>query len=1144
MNKESLKDILEAPYDQQRWRTVLRDVLGATNLRQTPSDIKNRLSGDDGTIAKTAFELGSFSTSDDRIVGLYQIELSDKPRIWQNRVGLRSLLSNVYKNDVDAAFVVFVQNDKWRLSFISEIRVLTEDGNIETKGTHPRRFTYILGEGERTTTATDRLYSLNGKKLSLDDIRGAFSVEALNNEFYKHVADHFYDLVGSTTKKGKETQYRDRLLTLPGVGKDDHRTYQEFAVRLIGRTVFCWFLREKKSDQNRSLLPETLLSSNAVQNNKNYYHSILEPVFFQTLNTPMDERIDDLPRGCEVVPFLNGGLFEPQSDDHYHFNRNSQTSNHLNTLKIPDSWFKDFFEKLEEYNFTIDENSPTEVEISVDPEMLGRIFENLLAEIDPDSGETARKATGSFYTPREIVNYMVDESLILFLKGRLTADDKEDDAVERNLRKLFSYVELDNPFDKAESKRLIKAIDECKILDPACGSGAFPIGALQRLVFLIGKLDDKNDQWKATQVEKVDELINKAHSLDDLKTRKNVVADLEKRRSEIIRDFTEKEVDFGRKLFLIESCIYGVDIQPIAAEISKLRCFLTLVVDETIDESKENRGVNPLPNLEFKFVTADTLQKLPTSRQIGLFNADAQLGELEAIRHEYINSFGEAKEAAKVHFKRIQNEIFDSQVKNYGGSQDKRAFALSIWDPFGHEKVDWFDTEWMFGVKAFDIVIGNPPYGAKFEGERKRYLFDNYPLLKGQPESYEYFLYLGISAFTHARGTLSYIVPTNFIESKRAEGLREYILKNGTISSICSFRFNVWDTNAAETLVFTYTKGGDPNSRTGVLHPRQLSELANLDTFEKFDQRDWLETIGKRFIIRSNPRILSKIARDCVQLGSIVEVSQGIIVYKTREEGAENLYISDHQRDSTWVRLLDTKSSLSKFKISWGLRYLNYGSWLWCPRDRKFFTEPKIIFVRLRNKSLQNKLIGAFDDSGFYNRDNFNNIISKDSNYRLKFILALFNSELLNYWYKSHFDNVNINPEQVRLIPIRKTPDSIQIQFEKLVDYVTHLKDMDGGEPVNEYVSNSHLAAQFEEVIDALVYELYFEAEFREASVEFVKFVERDFPSVEGLDQGEKIKTIEKAYQSLRRKDSEIRNNLKLMDIRLADLLGPIKISR
>lgn len=731
MNQEALKQILSTRYDRASWQSVLTDVFGVRGLQLTPRSIplpKNE-------IAASAVELGSLETIDSRIVGIYEVQLTDKPRIWQNRVGLRQLLRNVYSGDVDAALVVFVQADKWRLSLISEIMIRDADGNVTEQKTEPKRFTYLLGAGQKTTTVTQRLHSLAGENFALDEVRKAFSVEALNKEFYGKVSKKFYELVGATEGKGKKQIKHERKLRLPSTPETARTKYQEFAVRLIGRVVFCRFLKEKRSDAKRPLIPNGLIESSAVR--KNYYHSVLEPLFFETLNTPMESRRDDLPAGCEEIPFLNGGLFEPHLEDHYEINKTTGTSNHVNTLIVPDEWFRDFFSMLEEYNFTIDENSPVEVEVSVDPEMLGRIFENLLAEINPDTGESARKATGSFYTPREIVNYMVDESLILYLKSRLQTETLgfaaigqaqtsfwgndartgqlkleapidenrwrgKAEAVDDELRKLFSYSDEKNPFNETESEILIRAIHDCKILDPACGSGAFPIGILQRLVHLLGKLDAENLKWKQWLKLKAIEATKTAYEEGDPTQR-------DERLLQISGAFEKESSDYGRKLFLIENCIYGVDIQPIAAEISKLRCFLTLVVDDTIHDNDPNRGVNPLPNLEFKFVAANSLLPLPEG---GLFQSTtgALLSRLGSVRHEYINSFGEKKATAKRHFKDIQDEIFDEQIRQNRENPDKRAIELSKWDPFSQAKVDWFDPLWMFGIKSFHIVIGNPPY--------------------------------------------------------------------------------------------------------------------------------------------------------------------------------------------------------------------------------------------------------------------------------------------------------------------------------------------------------------------------------------------------------------------------------------------------
>jgi len=596
MTKQQLQTILSSPYDQAVWKQVLIEIFGVKRILQRPQPIYFA----NTQKASEAYELGSFSTKDDRIIGIYQVNVN--PEVWleRNKVGLRALLRDVYKYDVDGALIVFVQDKKWRLSLVSEIKTLNEKGEIQTQVTEPKRYTYLLGEGEKVLTPSQNLAKIAGKPLTLEDIRNAFSVEALNEEFYKIIAQQFYELVGATAGKGKNSRTYERKLQLPSTS--DVKTYQDFAVRLIGRTIFCWFLKVKKSNDGLSLLPEHLLGSSAVNQFANYYHTVLERLFFQTLNTPMEKRLSNLPEGANQIPFLNGGLFDYQEDDFYVPNIITGLSENTNTLVITDQWFLSFFKELEKYNFTIDENSTVDIEVSVDPEMLGRIFESLLAEIDPNSNETIRKATGSFYTPREIVDYMATESIVhyLYIKTGIEKEKLSD------LFKIDTQVLQDSVLI-TRKVNILEALDALKILDLACGSGAFPMGVLQKIVMALQKIDPKSEWWKNKQIEKNDNPILR-----------NIVSE----------KLNAASVEYARKIGIIQNSLYGVDIQPIAAEISKLRCFLTLIVDENIDEAKPNRGVEPLPNLEFKFVTADSLRKLPIETGFGgLFNANDDLDQ-------------------------------------------------------------------------------------------------------------------------------------------------------------------------------------------------------------------------------------------------------------------------------------------------------------------------------------------------------------------------------------------------------------------------------------------------------------------------------------------------------------------------------------
>lgn len=392
------------------------------------------------------------------------------------------------------------------------------------------------------------------------------------------------ELVGGE-RNGKKYE---KLLNLHGVV--EHNKYAEFGVRLIGRIMFCWFLKEKRSENGISLVPDDMLSTDTVNNSVNYYHHILEPLFFELLNTNQHWRKREFQNDYyNQVPFLNGGLFSPHTDDRYKYDIVNKCGKY-GVVSIPNEWFNNLYTVLNEYNFTVDENTAYDIELSIDPEMLGRIFENLLAEINPETGENAKKSTGSFYTPRDIVDYMVDSSLCEYLKNKTNID-------EVRLSALISYTKEDDHlavFNKSEKKRIINALYTITVLDPACGSGAFPIGMLQKIVYILQELDPEANLWFDKATENVSIFIKK----------------------EFEKKFNSGSLNYIRKLSVIQNSIFGIDIQPIAVEISRLRCFLSLIIEEHVHDNEENRGINPLPNLDFKFIIANSLLKLPEESKI------------------------------------------------------------------------------------------------------------------------------------------------------------------------------------------------------------------------------------------------------------------------------------------------------------------------------------------------------------------------------------------------------------------------------------------------------------------------------------------------------------------------------------------------
>lgn len=1055
MDKAKLLDILSSAYDQKSWQNVLVNVFSVKNIYQIPISIP--LPANDK--ADSAYEIAKFITADEREIGVYQVNIKSGVRLEKNKVGLRQLLRSIYKYEVDGALIVFVQNEKWRLSFVSEIRVRNEEGGTEKKETEPKRYTYLLGEGEKTRTARDRLFSIAGKLINLEDIRDAFSVEKLNEEFYQTVAQYFYKLVGATAGKGKTQTVHERIMKLPSAADDNNKLYHEFAVRLIGRIIFCWFLKMKKSEAGNPLLPENLLSSDAVRNNYGYYSNILERLFFQTLNTPMKERLKNLPPGCENIPFLNGGLFEPHNDDYFKPDNYSGMSSAY-ALQIPDSWFAELYTELEKYNFTIDENSINDMEVSVDPEMLGRIFENLLAEIDPDSGETARKATGSFYTPREIVDYMATESLVHFLH-------KETGIEKDKIELLFkSDIELKDETITEKKSKILDALDKVKILDPACGSGAFPMGVLQKIVTALQKLDPDCKLWIKRQLDRIDNPIFKKQAGEKLKN---------------------ASVEYARKLGVIQNSLYGVDIQPIAAEISKLRCFLTLVVDEKIDETKENRGVEALPNLEFKFVTADTLIKLPEEIDHGgLFNLNDELDKLKDLRKCYLQSYGKEKAKLKKEFEDLQEEMLAQQF-TMGESIDyeSKAYKISTWKPFSHEKSEWFDPLWMFGINGFDIVIGNPPYVdiKNLPPVDVKYYFKTFKTTEKRINLYAIFIEQGLS-FLNKSGNLVFINPNSILVNESYKKLRKLIVNK--VDKIIKLPDSVFKAVVVETLILQVSNQESDNCVKGKYFANHDKiDFGNI-SFVEINRDKWIRDESSRFNIFNDDKtlqILNKIEIGTEPISDYVDFTLGITPYDKYKGHTEDLiknreFHSDKKLSKDYVPLISGKN-IHKYYITTEIEeYLKYGNWLGAPREQKFFENSKIVVRQILAGNDQRIIAGYSNTPVYFTQIGFS-LISKSGNENdLKFLLSILNSNLMSYYHRSKFlDKEKIVFQKIliancKVFPIKIT--SSKKEFITVVDKILEAKRKNPDANTTVY----------EKEIDQLVYKLY------ELTDEEIKIVE------------------------------------------------------
>ena len=627
---------------------------------------------------------------------IFDITVSDRVMMERNRVNIQRLIRKVMDN-YSVAFMLFhYENDTcwdWRFTFCHK-----KGGQNDI--TDSKRYTFLLGPEQSCRTAAENFRKLYESREALDvaKIETAFSVEALTKQFYRDLFEWYQWAVSDASN-----------ITFPNdtaIEDDDRDDIEKKIIRMITRIMFVWFIKQKELVPNRifdaDFLSTILKDFDPYSKTEgNYYNAILQNLFFGTLNRAIKDEngntrkfassskrdVKTLYRYAELfsiseqevinlfaeVPFLNGGLFECLDKTRYSdgveqcynfdgFSRNNARfadGRFKHRAVVPNNLFfapeTGLISILSRYNFTIEENSPEEQQVALDPELLGKVFENLLGAYNPETRETARNQSGSFYTPREIVNYMVDESLIAYLGNN--------DFV----RSLFSS---DFSFDEAEAeeyKRTAERLKRVKILDPACGSGAFPMGLLNRIV-------------------------------------------------EILERISPDENVYDLKLSVIENCLYGSDIQSIAAQITKLRFFISLICDCEKDASKPNFGIPTLPNLETKFVSANTLiTKKKRDLQGNLFEnleIEQTKRKLAEIRHKHFS----AKSASTKYRLRKEDEELRGKLINLlsddnGFAQDD-AKQLAKWNPYDqNDTSSFFDSEWMFGVAdGFDIVIGNPPY--------------------------------------------------------------------------------------------------------------------------------------------------------------------------------------------------------------------------------------------------------------------------------------------------------------------------------------------------------------------------------------------------------------------------------------------------
>ncbi len=669
----------------------------------------------------------------------------------------------------------------------------------------------------------------------LKALRNTLDTQELNKRFYKDLFEWFKLAVQSAKVPTDQTR------TIP---KEEH------IIRLITRLLFVWFIKEKGLVAEELFIEEevgSLLKNYDLVEGDSYYRAVLQNLFFATLNTEIQNRgfstqtqrthrdfsryrhqdeiadSERLLKLFEKTPFINGGLFDcldsfdATSAGGYRIDCFSDNPSHRHLLSIPNHLFfadDGLVTIFNRYKFTVEENTPIEQDVALDPELLGKVFENLLAAVNPETRETARKQTGSYYTPRLVVDYMVEEALVASLASKLQPADGDGKFLRDRLRYLLDYEDAFDDaqglFEDVEAQHIVEAIAKLKVLDPAVGSGAFPMGILHKLTLALQRLDPDNKRWEDLQKRMAQERAAAAFNTSNWKNRDVELQDI----STTFERY--KGSDFGRKLYLIQNSIFGIDIQTIACQIAKLRFFISLAIEQQPNDDRTNNyGIKPLPNLETRFVTANTLLALAGGEQEVISSSRTQDLEkqLRANREHYFHAkTRDLKLNCQTKDRQLRDNL-TTELKTIGmGKVD--AEKIATWDPYDQNtSTDWFDAGYMFGVAdGFDVVIGNPPYNQLQEDSGKLgnlYKNAGYVTFVRTGDIYQLFYERGCQMLYPQQGILAYITSNSWLKAEYGKKTRCYLGENHTPVALLELGKDVFESAIVDSSILVLRHGGN-----------------------------------------------------------------------------------------------------------------------------------------------------------------------------------------------------------------------------------------------------------------------------------------------------------------------------------------------
>ncbi len=1191
MTKEEIHEYLRSEYSRENWKKIVNAIFPNREFfaSEEPLEKTKQAQRD---LTQKIIRFGNIKLDDGNSLALYEVELkSNATSITRNRVGLRNLINNeVIPGVVDGALIVYYHpdHDDWRFSFYSKSKYWDDEGNEIKKETHPKRYTFVLGKGETCVTPRERFWHLVEKRTrTIKDVLEAFSVEKVSREFFVNYKKNYQAFVNCLI----ESPYKYNIF------ESNEKAIRDFVKKMLGRIVFLQFLQKKGwldvdidkhfGEGNTNFLTKFFEANN----NDAFYTNCLVPLFFETLNNPKNEIFNVTKTR---FPYLNGGLFERDE---------IEQKAKADSIVFKKELFENLFAFFGEYNFTIDESTPDDLDVGIDPEMLGHIFENLLED---------NREKGAFYTPKLIVQYMCQEVLIQYLELHLGKHE----AISKFIRyKDRGDEKAKDNFIRNNASKIDNLLNDVKICDPAIGSGAFPMGLLQEIFHAKLALD-----WT----------------------------------------LLDKKGDVKRAI--IQNSIYGVDKDKGAVDIARLRFWLSLIVDEEVNKGEKPQ---PLPNFDYKIMQGDSLlesfkgyslkyhdiQDEPkhtdlfnTQTQINIFKkTHTNLAALEKdffdpknnhrkeeirnqidalVAHSIEQSFQELitdkKKTAAIITKNLAplgNKNRTKQEKNIAtlvAEIDEMQQALKDIKPLlKKDEKPWFMWHLyfkdVFDKGGFDIVIGNPPYIRQESiTDIKPYLETidgkpNYEVFNSTSDIYTYFFELGHKILKQDKGVFSFICSKKYTRAKYGQNLRKYLLSKTQLSGYVDFNeVRVFGATVDTSIIFfqkrsrpvdnysfTFCQVGNNLQRNeplfdyiyknGNLYQRKYLNNDSWSFANKFAEdvkqiiervpkklKDWDTEINygiksgrneafyideetKKKLITENPNCSNHIkpllrGRDIKRF--ITEYKKQYLIFIRRNDDISKIknlleYLSEY-RERLEPKPLGWQPLRKGEK--WKGRKSGPYEWYEIQDNVAYyedFEKEKIVWLILSDKATF-----AIDKKGYYTNDSTFIMLGRN----LEYLCSILNSKLCEWYFDKIATSSGVGTNMwkkvyIEQIPIPEIPKSEMRAFEILVDYITFIKKYTAR--ISPYTPNDHMATNFEELVDACVYELYFNEHMEEKGLTVLKEVNQLLQSIDHLDektQADKIvKIINAVYDEYKSTNNVIRRRILDFPVKSPDIINVIQ---